>query len=347
MGIESKRTFASSVAAIAVAAMMGGLPGAAVAGSKEMKPADYPTRPIMILVCFGKGGGSDQAVAALQGPAQKIMGIKINKVNKPGGGGLNCLPEFSQTPADGYTILQHADPLASKYVSGDHDLNPIKNLQPLLIMNVAPTGIYIKGGDERFMTNGKPDWDKVVAYAKSKPGKLTVSNINVHMETVTMAKVEEHFGIKVKQVMFDKPAQRYGSVIGGKLDVLMEQPGDVAKHVQAGKLAPVLTIWPERFKIAPDTKATGSDFGMKWQPLLRMRGLWIRKGTPDKIVRYLEAVFEEAYNSSEHQAFIKRKSLDIVNSYYGRADMEKVLESAMNDYAKVFKATGAKIRKGM
>jgi tripartite-type tricarboxylate transporter receptor subunit TctC len=327
------------------AAMAGGLAAGASAAVK--KPANYPKRPVTIIVCFGKGGGSDQAVAALQEPAAKIMGVKINKVNKPGGGGLNCLPDFMQAPADGYTILQHADTLVSKYVGGDMDIHPTRDLSPVVISNVAPTGLFIKGDDKRFMTNGKPDFDKLVAYAKKNPGKLSVSNINVPMELVTMSKVEGFFGIKVKQVLFDKPAARYGAVIGGKLDVLMEQPGDVIKHVKAGKLAPVLAVWPDRFKVFPDTKATGADYGKKWDPLLRIRGLWVKNDTPQAIKDYLDAVFKEAYNSKKHQAFLTRKSLNIVNSYYGSADTKKILDNTISVYAKIFKTTGQKLRKDM
>ena len=116
---------------------------------------------------------------------------------------------------------------------------------------------------------------------------MIVSNINISMETVTMAVVAKHFGIKVKQVFFDKPAQRYGAVIGGKLDILMEQPGDVSKHVQAGTLRPILSVWPERFSTAPDTASTGADYGLEWNPLLRFRGLFMKKGTPPEIVEYL------------------------------------------------------------
>ena len=218
-----------TVSTYAIAAGMGlaGFAGIALADIK--KPGDYPKRPITIIVCFGKGGGSDQAVAAMQGPLSKIMGVKVNKVNKPGGGGVNCLPDFQQAPADGYTILQHGDGMASKYVSGDMDLHPTKDLTPIAITNVAPTAMFVNPKDDRFVSGGVASWDKVVAYAKANPGKLNVSNINVAMELATMGKVEEFFGFTTKQVMFDKPAQRYGAVIGGKLDVLMEQPGDVIK----------------------------------------------------------------------------------------------------------------------
>ena len=162
------RTFIQRAAcSVVLAAVTASMTSTPVLAADIMKPGDYPKRPITIIVCYGKGGGSDQAVAALQGPASKIMGMKINKVNKPGGGGVNCLPDFEQAPADGYTILQHADALVAKYVSGVHDLHPTKSLSPVVTSNVAPTALFVKGGDERFYDNGKPSWDKVIAYAKS------------------------------------------------------------------------------------------------------------------------------------------------------------------------------------
>jgi len=331
--------------AAGVAALVTGFAINATAAIK--KPANYPQRPITVIVCFGKGGGADQAAEALQGPAEKIMGIRINRISKPGGGGVNCLPDFMQAPADGYTILMQTDNLITKYVSGDTDVDPRKDVTPLLISNVAPTGLFIKPDDKRFLTNGKPDFDKVLAFAKANAGAMTVSNINSEMELVTMAKVEEFFGIKVKQVLFDKPAQRYGVVIGGKLDVLMEQPGDVIKHVQANKLAPVLMVWPERLSLFPDTKATGADYKMNWKPLLRVRGMWIKSDTPADIKDYLKAVFKAAYDSKEHQAFLKRKSLTIVNSFYNSEDAAKIYNDSIDTYAKIFKAMKQKVRKDL
>ena len=342
MSFPIKSKFALSAAALTYAFVVAGPSFAA-----PMKPGDYPSRPITIMFCYGKSGGSAQTIQAIKGPASKIMGVKINMVSKTGGGGVNCLPDLQQAPADGYTILQHTDTFVSTYVKGAHDLHPAKDMIPLIIMNVAPTGLFIRGGDKRFMTGGKPDFDKIVKYAKIKEGNLKVSNINADMELITMSMVEKHFGFKSKQVLFGKPAQRYGGVIGGKLDVLMEQPGDVSKHVAAGKLMQVLAVWPERFKTAPDAKATGADYGLKWDPLLRFRGLFIKKDTPKKIVKYLQEVLAEAYKTKEHQAFIKRKNLDIVESFRSGADSKKVMMSAIKDYAEIFKKMGKKVRPGL
>ncbi len=308
-----------------------------------MKPANYPTRPITVISCYGKGGGSDQSVVALQKPASEVLGMKLNKVNKPGGGGINCLPDFLQTPADGYTILQHIDTLPARYVEGRIDLNPLEDLIPLLTMNIAPNAIFIKADDERFLKDGKPNWDKFVAYAKANPG-VSMANVNIPMELVNVALIEGSFGIKTKQVLFDKPAERYGSVIGGRLDSVWEQPGDVMQYVRAGKLAPILTVWPDRIAVFPNTPAIGKDYGLKWTPLVRWRGLFVRKGTPEPIVDYLEKVFKKAYESDSHQAFLKRKAMDIVPSYRSRKGTTELLQNDIKSYIQAFKDLGWNIR---
>lgn len=310
-------------------------------------PGGYPERPITVICCYGKGGGSDQAVDAIVGPAAKIMNAKINKINITGGGGLNCLPEFLQAPADGYTLLQHIDTLPSRYVEGRIDLNPVEDLEALVIMNVAPTMLFINGEDERFQTDGVPDFDKLVEYAKQEEGKLTVSNINIPMELVSMGVVEKHFGFKSRQVLTGKSAERFGAVIGGQLDVLMEQPGDVSKYVEAGHLKPILALWPTRFENFPDTKALGADYGLDWNPLLRFRGMFVRKGAPAEVVEYLADVFAQAYQSEEHQDFVKRKSLDIVDSFRSRADTTRILEDSVGVYIDAFRELGMPVREGL
>ena len=308
---------------------------------------NYPERPITVICCYGKGGGSDQAVDAIVGPAAKIMNAKINKINITGGGGLNCLPEFLQAPADGYTLLQHIDTLTSRYVEGRIDLNAVSDLEGLVIMNVAPTMLFINADDERFQTDGVPDFDKLVEYAKQEEGKLTVSNINIPMELISMAVVENHFGFKSRQVLTGKSGERFGAVIGGQLDVLMEQPGDVSKYVEGGNLKPILALWPTRFENFPDTKATGQDYGLDWEPLLRFRGMFTKKGTPPEIVDYLAKVFAESYQSEEHQEFVKRKSLDIVDSFRNREDTTMILEESLGIYAEASRDLGLPVREGL
>jgi tripartite-type tricarboxylate transporter receptor subunit TctC len=292
---------------------------AAAHAAEVSKPAGYPERQITVIVCFGAGGGGDQMARAIAAPAEKILGVPVAVVNKPGAGGLSCLPDFLGAPADGYTILQHTDNA-----------------------NVVPSQIYVNATDQRFLTDGKPDFDKVVGYAKANPEQMTVSNYGTveNMEGVTLAMIQKFFGFKSKVVAFDKAAERYGAVVGKRIDVLLEQPSDVKALLDSGDLAPVLTIWPERFAAFPDTKALGADYGIDWQPIVRWRALFIRPDTPKAIVDYLEAAFKQAYETDEHQAYLKRKSMDILNSYRSSADTRALIEREVDAYLAVYRELG-------
>lgn len=314
--------------------------------AKLVKPKGFPKRNLTIIVCYGAGGGSDQMARALEGPAEKIMGQSVSVINKPGGAGLACQPDFLSTPADGYTILQATDGIVTNYVAGRHNLDPSSDVIPLLTANIVPSQIYINAKDKRFLSGGKPDFGKVLAYARAKPGKLTVANISASggMESITMAVLENHFKIKTKQVSFDKPAERYASVVGRHLDVVLEQPGDVKSLLEGGELAAVLTIWPTRFEAFPNVPATGKDYGLDWNPVLRWRSLFVKKDTPPAIVKYLEGVFRGAWHSKSHQKFVKKKNLDIINSYRNSSDTQKAVVNEMKTYTKIYKDAGLPLR---
>ena len=305
-------------------------------------PDGFPKRQITIIVCFGAGGGSDQMARAMAAAAKKVLGVPVVVTNKKGAGGLGCMPDFLGAPADGYTILQHTDNLVTLYASKKSELNPATDVKPLLIANVVASQIFINPKDKRFVTGGKPDFDKVLSYAKANPGKLTVANYGTteNLEGVTMGKLEKFFGIKTKIVAFDKPAERYGSVVGGRIDVLFEQISDVRSLVESGDLAPVLSIWPKRFKVYPDTKATGQDYGMKWTPTVKWRALFVRKDTPKPIFDFLEGAMKKAWAMESHQAWLKKKGMHLLNSYRSSAEATEIARGEIETYSAAYRELG-------
>ncbi len=343
MTIRAATTGRGIAAALAGAVATAALTVGGTAAIAQDKPENFPNRPITIVVCYGVGSGSDSAVAELIPTAEEAMGVRINKVNRPGGGGLNCMPEFMQAPADGYTLLQNSDPVVSKYVLGQSDIHPTEDIRPLITMSAAPTGFYVRSDDERFHDEeGNPSWDKVVEYAKENP--TTLSNIPVEMEQVTAQVALDFFDIHMDQVLFNRAAERFAAVIGGQVDVLMEQPGDVAEFIEAGQLTPVLAVWPERWDFAPDTPATGADYGMEWQPLLRVRSLFVPADTPEDVYRYLEKVFTDAFNSESYQDFMERGRLNIVRSYYSGDETTEMFNKDIDTYKQVLSDLGMDVR---
>lgn len=308
--------------------------GAAAMAASPKKPDGFPSRPITMIVPFGAGGGSDQMARAIAGPMQEVMGVPVQVVNKPGGGGRAAIPDFMSAPADGYTMMQFSDDVPTLYAAGKIKENPTKDWTPIGLGNIVFSQIYIHADETRFH-----DWDSFVAYAKTH--RVTMANVSHKgsLELVSMAAIEKATGLHVQEISYDKPTERYAALIGKHVDSLFEQPSDVANFIQAKQIKPILTILHKRPKAFADVKAL-DDIGCKWDPILRIRGIFVRANVPDARKKYLEAAFHEAYKSAEFQKFLKKKYMTIIDSYADSKTAIKTIDTMLDTYRQAYKELG-------
>ncbi len=300
------------------------------------KPGGFPSRPLTMIVPYGTGGGSDQLTRAMTAPLESIIKVPITVVNKPGGGGVAGLSDFFAARADGYTLTEHIDDAATLYAAGQIKENPAVDWFPLCIAQITFSQIYVRPQDERF-----PNWDAVLKLAKEKPRGLTIANVahEGSMERVTMYLLQKALGFEVRQISFDKPVERYGALVGGHVDLLFEQPGDVRAYIESGDMKPVLTFLNERpaaFQDVPCLK----DIGVAMEPLFRFRGFFARKGVPQDRLKYLEWAFHEAWKSDSFQKFNRSKYMHLINSYRDMEDGKKLIRDTINTYVPVYKELG-------
>ncbi len=317
------------------AALLAGVAGASSA-AELTKPGGFPERPLTIIVPYGAGGGSDQLSRAMAAALEKAVGVGVQVVNKPGGGGMAAVPDFMAAPADGYTILESIDDAISNNASGKLKENPAVDWVPLAMAQITFSQIYVRPDDERFS-----DWESFVAHAKANPGQVKIANVgNIgSMERVNMLKIEEALGFKTNQIAFDKPAERYAALLGGHVDALFEQPGDVRSFLDSGKMKPILTLFGERPAAFADVP-TLKDVGVGFEPLLRFRGFWTLPGVPEERREYLEAAMRKAFNSDTFQAFNRKKYMHLIDSYRDMEGSRKLIKGAIDTYKAVYKEIG-------
>jgi len=327
------RRFKFLAATLAVGLLFG--PG--LAGAQDIaKPDGFPERPITLIVPYGAGGGSDQLSRAMAGAIESAAGINFQVVNKPGGGGRAAIPDFMTAPADGYTVMEHIDDAATLFASGRIEENPAEDWVPLAMAQITFSQIYIRPDDDRFF-----DWESFLAYAQANPGKVTVANVgNVgSMERINMLKLEQAKGFETNQISFDKPAERYAALIGGHVDALFEQPGDVRNFLDALKMTPILTFLdsrPEAFADVPTHRDVGADF----EALLRFRGFYVKKGVPADRLAYLEQVFAAGFQQESFQAFNQKKYMHLIDSYRNTEESIALLNGAVETYQAVYQELG-------
>lgn len=325
----SKRT------AVALLAFAGA--GLALPALAQMeKPRGFPERPLTIVVPYGPGGGSDQVSRAMAPAMQKFIGQPIQVVNKPGAAGLAAVPDFMAAPADGYTIIQHIDDAITHFAAGKLREDPTEDWVPLGISQITFSQLYIRSDENRFR-----DWPSLLKHIQANPGKVSVANVSGDgtMERVQMSLVEKALGIKTNQISYDKPSERYASLIGGHVDVMFEQPGDVRQFLEAKQMRPVLTFLKERPAAFGDVPAIG-EIAPNVPSLLRFRGFFVKKGMPEDRLKYLEWAFAQAFRTPEYQKFNKDNYMDVIDSFRDRSGAIQLMKETAATYKTAYKELG-------
>ncbi|MEB8385629.1 tripartite tricarboxylate transporter substrate binding protein [Rhodobacteraceae bacterium KMM 6894] len=323
---------------LAVAGVMSTLIGTSATAEVTLPdlPDRFGTRPITIIVPYGAGGGSDQLTRAMVKAMEEETDLNFQIVNKPGGGGTSAIPDFMMSPADGFTIMQHIDAAAAAYAKGDIRENPAEDWVPLCITQITFSQIYIRPDEERYT-----DWDSFKAYVQAHPGEVTMGLLGKvgSMELVTMRQLSAELDLDLRQVTFDKPAETYGSLIGSQVDVLFEQPGDVRSFIDAGQMKPILTILDERPSVFSEVP-THLEAGANFDALTRFRGFYIKKGTPQDRVEYLEAVCAKAFENPGYAAFNQAKFMDLIDSYRDSEGAKELIDKSVESYKAIYKEIG-------
>ncbi len=299
------------------------------------KPDNYPKRPVTVIVPFGAGGGADQMARALLQEVGKNIGVPIIVVNKPGGNATLGFYDYWAAPEDGYTLLQYNDDGVTHKVSSILKQDPTVDYQPLSIAMIVYSQIYIRGNDKRFH-----DWDSFIAYAKANPGKVTLGNIaqKGNLEEVQATQLMKAAGVEFRQISFDKPSERYASLVGGHVDALLEQPGDVSPYIKSGDMKPILSytdVRPVEFQDIPCIK----ELDDKVVNIYKVRGFYCRPTLDKKIQDYLREAFKQAFLSENFQKYISDKYL--VDTEYRDLDQSiELLRGMMETYAKTYRELG-------
>ena len=207
------RTRLGVVAGSALLAMIALVQGPASAEDK------YPSRPIELIVPFGPGGGADQLARLTGKLLEPMIGQGIPVINVPGAVGATGMAKLTAAPADGYS--------AAIYIADTHALlageNPrwtVSDLVPLAVMIQQPSFLFVPK-DSPYKS-----WADFEAAAKTSPARLKVATVGFgSVDDFTLKHLETKGGVKVVEVPFSKPNERYVSILGGHADALYEQLG--------------------------------------------------------------------------------------------------------------------------
>ena len=212
-------------------------------------------RPIEMVVPFGAGGGADQIARIAATSMEEELGAQVPVVNTPGAtGNTGMTSMLTSTPGEATAILIQDTLATIPYGSASFTLDQIQGVCRLQEM---PSALFVQ-------SNGPyGNWEALAAAARERPGELRVATVGQGgVDDVMLAALAEQAGIEFRPVPFADPSERYAALLGGSVDALYEQPGDILSNLESGEFKPVLVFAEERVEGLEGDYALGQDVGV-------------------------------------------------------------------------------------
>jgi tripartite-type tricarboxylate transporter receptor subunit TctC len=244
--------------------------------------ADYPSKPVTIVVPFAAGGNTDAFARMVGDELDKALGQRFLVENKPGAGGNLGVAQVARAQPDGYTlgmgtVSTHAiNPSLYKKLPFDPDkgfapVSLIATLPNVLVVNPA---IQAKTVPELIdLLKAEPE---VHTYASSGPGT------SPHLAAELFA---TKTGTKMTHVPYKGSGQAILDVVAGHVDMVFDNIPTAAQQAKAGKVRALAVTSLERAPLLPDVPAM-AEFLPGFEAT-SWHGLFAPGGTPTEIVAKL------------------------------------------------------------
>ena len=324
--MKSKNTFA--LAAIALCSAF------AFTGAAH---AQYPTKPIKIVVPFPAGGTTDILARAVAADLQKAFGQAVVVENKAGAGGNLGSDSVAKSSPDGYTLLMgtvgtHAINV-SLYPKMPYDA--VKDFAPVSLVAGVPNVLV---ASPSFPVNSVKD---LVDAAKKAPDKITFassgSGTSIHLSGELFKQLA---GVQMTHVPYKGSSAALPDVISGQVNVMFDNAPSVIQHIRGGKLKAVAVTSDKRSPALPGVP-TIAESGLPGFEASSWFGVLAPAATPKDIVDKLSGAIAKSLQTPEMKERLAGQGAVAVGNTPEQFSAH--IKSEIDKWSKVVKASGAKV----
>jgi len=263
--------------------------------------AQYPDRPIKLIVPWPAGGDTDNIFRPFTPLMQKHIGQTVVIANVGGASGTKGAKEAKDSPPDGYTVYGMHDYIHSTYYTGVSDVN-YTDFEPVCLVSSTPS---VLTASPKTPWN---DWKSLLADAKARPGQITVGATLGSTSHFFPALIEKAAGIKFKYVSYEGLAPRMNAILGGHIDLTDANLTQKGK-VEAGQLKFFGIATEQRNPEMPNVP-TLKELGVNVVYDVN-RGIVAPKGTPNDLLAKLEAACAATVKEPAFAESMKKQATDV------------------------------------
>ena len=301
--------------------------------------AEYPEKPITIVVPFAAGGPTDKVARDLAEALRKPLGGQSIIIENVGGaGGTLGAGKVAKASNDGYTLLiHHIGMSTSPALYRKMTYDTLGDFEYLGMVNEVPMTLI-----------GKPTlpantYAELVKWLEANKGKANLANAGLGAASHLCGLLfQSSVKIDMQTVPYKGTGPAMTDLLGGQVDLMCDQTTNTTTQIESGKVKAFAVTTPKRLSTpALKNLPTLDESGLKGFNVTIWHGLYAPKGTPKEVTDKVNAALRVALKDPE---FVKREealgAVVISDARLGGAEHKKFVESEINKWGPIIKAAG-------
>ena len=241
--------------------------------------ADYPNRPVRLIVGFPPGSSADIAARVVGNRMSQLLGQQVVVESKPGAASSIAAAEVARAPKDGYTLFMLSSAnIANELINPALQFNIVRDFAPVALVNTTAVILTVHP------STGASDLKGLIALAKAKPGELNYASTGPgtapHLSGELLA---QRAGIKIVHVPYKGSPEAATDLLAGRVSMMFSPASAVIAQGKEGKLKLLATATGKRLSILPDVP-TMAEAGMPDFETSIWFGLVAPSGTPRPVI---------------------------------------------------------------
>ena len=310
---------------------------AATLGPLAHAQSSWPARPVMMIVPFPAGGGTDAFARPLAAQFAKQTGKQLVIDNKGGAGGTVGASLASRASADGYSVFMgavHHTIAPSMYPKLDYDLE--RDFVPLTLVASVPQVVVV---NPKNIT--APDLKALLALLRQHPGRYNYASAGAgtshHLAGELFKQQTKTF---ITHIPYTGAGPALRDLVSGQVDMMFDGLGSSAAHIKGGRIKALMVSGNKRNPALPDVPSA-AEMGLPDYTVTTWYGLWAPKGTPAEAQARIVEEVRKAMQSEELKAIWATQGAEFPN--YSPQQFGSFVGSEIKRWAAVVKASGAKM----
>lgn len=299
--------------------------------------ADYPDKPVTIVVPFAAGGPTDKVARDLAEALRKPLNATLVIENVGGAGGTLGATKVSKAAPDGYTLLLHHIGMStSPALYRNLQYKTLDDFEYLGLVNEVPMTLISRPS---LPAN---NYAELLKWLGANKGKINLANAGLgsashlcgllYMSTLKM---------DMTTVPYKGTGPAMTDLIGGQVDIMCDQTTNTTTQIEGGKVKAFAVSTPKRLSGSLSKLPTLDESGMKGFNVTIWHGLYAPKGTPKAVLDKINTALKTALKDPE---FHKREealgAVIVTDARVNPAEHKKFVADEINKWTPVIKAAG-------